>query len=648
MNRIIIDTSSLATIMASAKPTGSQANTQAAIKLQAAFNKVYSESGRYAEIKKALNTFYAERGLNFPCRILDACFSGGARNKARNYLTSLEVIALLGGVDERYVGLVKPVIQEYMKEKGLLERGDEALNSELEKDRWYDAPQAQSPYLTGHILSRLCRMSDKPSDMINTWDVGEFTIFGNKAQVAPDAVHLPVKGMVTLTDDDLPFARYPFHFKSSSLANNSFCQEFLASEKIGDAYQSGTDILTEINIAKQNFSDLIKKFALGHIQLCEEDAELKKTLADIRYLMINDNGKNGLQERLHNFNISANQAFNHCISLKNMYSNCRESARLFGAYNVQLDTDLHGRSTTIPLGERGVVRLVYDDVEGYPEQFDPAYWSELTPLHVWLDNSVRVYPDYIKTPLRIGNALTKIGNEYRLALNDYSNKVENYYLNCDSIFQQEKDLTSAGKEMDDAFKLQPRTSSPNTQAIQDRPLTSGENLLRNLGVIEEDPERDPSPAPSRSSPYQAASDRSWETKVAAVSNYIHQGVEIQKNKMELDKISNKVENTREHVFELRKQLTEARSELIHTTQPVPDDNYEKITDDMARHVNNINKIINGIGEKDIISLEFLNECAGITDNVELSEMIEDAAIDYLDRMDIQKNSGIRSAMTETF
>lgn len=645
MSRIIIDTSSLATIMASAKPTGSQANNQAAIKLQAAFNKVYSESGRYAELKKALNTFYSERGLNFPCRVLDACFSGGARNKARNYLTSLEVIALLGGVDDRYVGLVKTVIHEYMIEKGMLERTDETLHTELEKDRWYDDPQAQSPYLTGHILSRLCRMSDSPSDMINTWDVAEFSIFGNRAQVAPDVVHLPVIGMVTLTDDDLPFARYPFHFKSSSLANNSFCQEFLASEKIGDAHQSGTDILTEINITKQNLSDLIKKFASSHIQLCEEDEAVKRAANEICHLLVNDNGKNDLQERLHNFNISANLVFNHCLSLKSMYSNCRESARLFGSYNVQLDSDLYSRSTTIPLGERGVVRLVYDDVEESPGQFDPTYWNELTPLHDWLDNAVRGYPDYIKTTLRVGDALTKIGDEYRLALNDYSNKVENYYQNCDSIFQQEKELSRVGKEMDDAFKLQTRTSSP---TIQDRPLTPGENLLRNLGVIEEDPGREPSPASSRSSPYQAASDRSWDMKIEAVSNYIRQGVEIQKNKMEMDRVSNNVENTRAHVFELRKQLTKARSESIRTSLPVPEDNYAKITDDMTKHVQEVDNIINRILEKNIVSREFLIDCVGTTSNDELSEMIEDAAIDYLDRRDLQKNSGIRSAMTEAF
>lgn len=453
MSRLIIDTHSHNTVMESARPTGRQANTQHSVNLK----KALAETNCENKIKSAIRTFYAERGLNLICRMLDYFFTGGERVYARNLLITMEVLHVMSQLDCKDDDLVnsktitiKKELYDYLKEIELLPAESTVIDEELKYDTLTATPN-QSPFLMGRLLSKLCQLSSFSLEMVKTWQVNAFNVYGDGAQTSElhqsptkkIITHLPVSGTISLHDKSLGFNDHSFEFRSNNIDGNIFCMEFLCAAKLGDTRQSSSDSLTRIHDAAKE----LRKMQNDYTGIKAEFDKKQKDLADLECKIKTEQMSREINtERMSCENLSQYQELNTPLqelckineSLAEKINTLRAKYNLLKSHNaITNDKIIDGKmATTIDFGNSGgerLMKLVYfhDNVNAGSENLPSLPWQ--APEEIDVNRTKYHYEDLIQG----ASNLEIKQNEYIKSVNEYKMKVNSYCKAC-NVFENIK------------------------------------------------------------------------------------------------------------------------------------------------------------------------------------------------------------------
>lgn len=613
MSRLIIDTYSHSSIMESARPTGQKASAEYASKLKDSINNFKSMD----DIKTAFKTFFAARGLNIISWMLDNFFTGGERAHARNYLIAMECISILAGVeDNAKAKFAKQYLYDYLKEINVLAADNDVLENELK----YDIDKAsggQSPYLMGRLLSKFCSLSTQSTDMVKTWQVGAFNVYGglkqqsciNTSSGKKEITDLPVCGSVILNDDGLSFKKYPFEFRSSSIARNRFCKEFLYAKKVGDTRESCSDMLSDIHRAKEDVSEEIKKYEEVDGEISAALKNINDTEADINQRLRDGKGNTGdFEKNIETLITSAEKMAEKSLCLNEIYNAVKKKIEIFEEFKAEINNEVvDGKlvETVSPenSGENRVIKLVYsDDKSGIdPEKFSHPYWQnkETTRPHQKL--TVNCYD----LPQQYMDAQEGWKEKFQTAhceayinlMKEYEGKVDDYGDQCVRFANKNTVLEERQKEMRDLLK---------TKAL----------ASQSTGPID------------------------------AIAHWLNQAIAVQQVADSIAQLQNEVSSMGPELYAQRNILNEEIKTLQNSDNKMPGDDLDNIMLRLGKHIANkpnIRLALKNILNERIISAIDLTAYAKLEPSERIQKTQELARQHYVKKNE-EKNYSLRDAM----
>lgn len=651
--RIFIDKSNLNTIMASAKPTGSQASDAAANKLLAVLTSVHLPDQIDKKINNAFKDFFKARGLNFPCRILDYFIMSGDRNLARKYLISLECIYLLSKIPSEMVYAIRPRLHEYLQNIGILEKS-ECFQSSLEMDQ--NLVICQSPHATGLIFSHLFALSNNPESMMDSCEVTQFRIrvdkpwdrsFINQKGENATCREFPADAKIRINDEALPFNGYAFNFRSASTAENIFCQHFMLSRRLGNTPEESKSFISCIHDNTTRLAEAIKKHDQLENRLKQEFSESinKKEKLKTLFSTNSDSGQllRGINEH---FNFTATLS-NTC---KEFVAHCNAGKKIaveFSAYNPLIENDCIGNLVVkVLVGNKQDIEFTFTDerkecevLEQDSKCFSPTYWNQQlqSDLHNRASETIRLYAENNEAQRVNGQALIDQICNYHTAAGNLNTQVERYERNYENVKRKEEVLN---QEFTPALDAATGPGLITSEIFMPRSSLKGHrsNLISTRKNITHQP----------SGSFEIIdSQNEYNRNFTAIKSWVNQCVGIQQAIVEGETIRNDISTTDVNHRKLRNNLKDQISHFVGEnkgdTINIHADQYDAIKKRWENTNKKISNILQMIEDKGIVTKEFLAQCEQMEVKERLAR-IDHIVSQYLTLKMAQKSAGMNEAI----
>lgn len=659
--RLLIDTSNLSTIMASAKPTGSQASDAAATKLLEALEKNYLPEQGDKEINNAFKSFFKTRGLNFPCRMLDYFITSGDRNLARQYLVSLECIYLLKKLPETRASAIKPRLHQFLQSIGILEKS-EGLQKLLFEDQLLRSPQ--SPSLVGLIFSQLFSLSKNPVAMVDYCEVSEFKImanqpwehsFINQKGENVTCTEFPIIGTLCINDKDLPFDGYYFKFHSASTTENVFCQHFLQSRGLGETAKENREFISSINKSKSDLTKALSKYEQQESDLNTSFSEISNRKRLIKELFSTSCNSDQLPNELRGYASFMKALSGKCHTLKDNWDAGWDCALKFADFDPRIENDGVNCKPVIKVsvGTNHDVEFIYTDerpdtqeLEEDSGYFSTAFWNKKIKgdLYTHACGNIELYSKIAKECEGKVDELLKNISEYQAETANYNTHAIEYIEDFEAA-QRRQVLLHAAKELLDSGIH----AHPAKEPLLMRSPTREQRSVNSRGN---------SPAPSVNISSHQSPDHNQRSevikddieKINVIKGWINQCVSVQQAITGTKNHLNDINTSLTKIEKLRNQLNNEMKLFLQLEAADPIKiqgfNYDKNTEALQKKDSEINNILEDmVNGQSIITKQFLEDCEKEENTDKRLEMIDRVARYTQPRPSVNANTDINAAMS---
>lgn len=659
--RILIDTSNLNTIMASAKPTESQASKDAATKLLEALDKNYLPEQGDKAINNAFKAFFKTRGLNLPCRLLDYFITSGDRNLARQYLVALECVYLLKKLPETRACAIKPRLHQFLQSIGILEKS-QGLQKLLFEDQLLRSPQ--SPSLVGLIFSQLFSLSKNPVAMVDYCEVSDFKIMANQPwehsfinQKGENVTRteFPAAGHICINDKDLPFDGNYFKFYSASTTENIFCQHFLLSRGLGETAKENSAFISSINKSKSDLTKALSKYERQESDLSKSLSETGNRKRLIKELFSTNCNSDQLPDELRGYASFMEELSDNCRALKDDWDAGWDCALKFADFDPRIENDgVNCKSVIkVAVGTNHDVEFIYTDerpdvqvLEQDSGYFSTIFWDRQikSDLYKHASGSIELYSKLARECGDKVDELLKHISEYHAETANYNTHATEYIKDFEAA-QRRQGLLHTAKELLDGVIH----AHPAKEPLLTRSPTREQRSVNSRGN---------SPAPSSSINTHQSSDHNQRSevikddieKINAIKGWINQCISVQQaisgTKNHLDGINTALKK----IETLRNQLNNEMKLFLQLENADPINiqgfNYDKNTKALQEKDTEINSILeNMVNGQSIITKQFLEDCEKEEDTDKRLEMIDRVARYTQPRPSVNANTDINAAMS---